>query len=1272
MSQKRPNVWRQGAAIAIAALVLWLGSPAFAQVTTGTIAGKVTDSQGGAMPGVVVTVTSESRNTLLATVTTDASGDFVAPNVTADTYTIDATMSGFKPVKRTGVSVSGGQRVVLQTLTLEIGGLDETVQVVAEAALLQAQSGERSFTVTSTDLTNLPVSGRNFASYAALVPGVSGTQRIGGGGTNAVSIDGVASIDAGNNAQLLQLNTDAIAEVRVLTSGYQAEFGRNAGVQITAVTKSGTNRFRGSAYEIMERSDWNTVSWANQLNGTTPGVSNQDTFGFTLGGPVGRPGGNNKLFFFYGHEFRPSSSGGTTQRVRLPTNDELNGDFRRSTDNNGNLITLKAPYSNGLLPTDANCGSAAAPMPCRNILAWWKNTVGAEPNISQDRVIAEKLNYNYETTSAVLDSLLQQPMFRADYQFSPDLRVSGRYAGQDATVQVTPGPVLPGFNDTLQPSRSIHQYGVTVNYTINPTMFLEATYGGGSNYLGAFPVTPYSDRRHPATGMANFPLLFNQNGIPMGPGQNRDVVAASDVPWLEDNKIYLPPLFYFGSLIGPSSNQAPGNPNPPSINYPEFITESNTREFVVSLTKVAGRHTFKSGFYWYNSLKPQNRGGPSANPAVTTGDQQAFHGRVNFQQDASNPLDTGFGYANAMLGIFSTYNQQSQFVFGDFVTNNIEGYLQDNWRVTNRLTLDYGVRIVHQQPQYDRQVQSSNFFVDKWALSQAPALYESGCAVAQNPCPQNQRQAKNPETGALLGPGTAFAIGSVVIGSGDDSNGVRLAGTDGNNKYNYTWPSVAWAPRTGFAYDLMGDQRVVLRGGYGLFFDRPSANTVLNQIGNPPFVQSPVLRWSTLNNVAENGLGSGLVTQGVGHLTTFQYDAPIPKSAQWNAGVQMALPWASSLDVSYVGMRAWDMFRDVDINSINYGAAFLPENQDPTLAPAPNGANAVVEDLMRPYVGLGRIQQNTGDNWSSFHSIQLSFQRRFRSGFSFGVNDTWALRNRSAVANRLEHYVEGDSVLYRQRADLAAAEELDSVNTIATHQLRANAVWDLPDYRSTTTVGRVIGAIVNDWQTSGILTASTGTPYSVGYSYNSAGSNINITGSPQYGGRIYLLDTGNLGSGCSSNQYAQFNNSVSAVNGGVVSGAFRAPTGPATVPAGVSVTGAAYSDGPSVGLESAPGHLKGCASAIFDMSLARQFHLGSGRTAEFRVEAFNLFDTVVFTGRNATLALNTPTNPTMRAPQYTADGSLVETRLRPQDAGFGAVTGAAPLRTLRVQFRFSF
>src|SRR5690606_24574204 len=144
------------------------------------------------------------------------------------------------------VAVSPGDRVTVPPLVIEVGATEETITVSADAPLIQAQSGERSFTVTTTAVEALPIVTRNFANLAALTPGTLDNERLGGGGQNNVMIDGVSSMDTGSNGQNLQLNIDAIAEVKILTSGYQAEYGRSSGLQITAVTRSGTNRFRGS------------------------------------------------------------------------------------------------------------------------------------------------------------------------------------------------------------------------------------------------------------------------------------------------------------------------------------------------------------------------------------------------------------------------------------------------------------------------------------------------------------------------------------------------------------------------------------------------------------------------------------------------------------------------------------------------------------------------------------------------------------------------------------------------------------------------------------------------------------------------------------------------------------------------------------------------------------------------------------------------------------------------------------------------------------------
>ncbi|MEO8482986.1 MAG: carboxypeptidase-like regulatory domain-containing protein [Acidobacteriota bacterium] len=1232
-----------------------------AQITTGAVFGTVKDAQGAAVPGATVILISETRGTKSAPMVTNTAGEFSLPNITADTYTVEVAMDGFKTAARKGVPVSGGDRVAVPAVVLEVGGRAEVVNVTAEVALIQAQSGERSAVVEPAQIQNLPISGRNFTAVLANIPGITGTTRLGGGGQNNIMMDGISAMDTGNNGQMLQMNMDAIQEVKVLTQGYQAEYGRSSGLQISAVTKGGSNRFHGSFYEIRTDSTWNEVSWANQKNGTAPGVSKNDTLGYTIGGPIGRPGGNNKLFFFYSHEYRPTTSGGGVRRFTLPTALEMSGDFSQSVDNQGKPIPQLYDATRG---AKTGCtGTVAAPgvsttcfpgnkIPANRmystgltVLNMWKAASGFAPNGISGQ------GYNYEGNDPITKNLTQQPAIRADYQFNASLRVTGKYAGQRQTVQVSPGSI-PGFNDTFQKYPFIHNFSTTLNYTITPTTFFEGTWGMIVNYLGAPPITQYSNRNN--LGLGNFPLIFPDAGYMDPRYYERNVLVGTSTPFFDQNTnmMSLPPTFSWGSLVGNA---------PPNISYPGFLNINRTNDVSLSLSKVMGRHTAKAGFYLNHSYKAQNTGAGGGSSA-------GFQGVVNFGQDSNNPLDTGFGYANAMLGIFSSYTQSSRFVEGSFLYNNVDWYLQDNWRVNNRLTLDYGLRFVHQQPQYDQYQQSSNFFLDRWSLAAAPQLYVTGCAVAQAPgtaCPSASRQAKNPITGKLLGANTTAAIGTIVPNSGDLSNGIRKAG-DGISKYNYVWPNIVYAPRVGAAYDLTGNQRMVIRGSYGLFFDRPDGNSVFSQVGNPPFTQNPILRYSRLQDV---GSGSGLTTDAPQSMVVFQYKNPIQKSSQWNTGIQMALPWASSLDVSYVGQHSFDRLQTVNINSVDLGSAFLPQNQDPTLASATPGGAAYATELMRPYRGLNAISQNTGFAWNTYHSIQSSFNRRFQRGLSFGLNYTYQISNVQNIGKRLEHLADGT---FRERADQAQAQALLGDQGVTPHLVRANFVWDLPDYKRDGTANKVVGAVINDWQLSGILTASSGAAYEAGFSYNSNGANVNLTGSPDFGARPILVTPNALGAGCTKDQYSQFNNSVASVGGGLVSTAYRAPTGPATLPAAFANYYGVTSDGPSVGLESGVNYLRGCASSIMDVTLQRNFRLGGGRTVSVRLDAFNVFNTVVFNGRQSSLSLNSPTTPTMRTAQFLADGSVDPTRVKPQDAGFGAVTGASTLRNFQAQVRFTF
>jgi hypothetical protein len=1206
-----------------------------AQITTGTVAGTVKDTQGGVIPGATVVLISEARGTRSVSLVTNERGDYVFPNITPDTYTIEVTMSGFRTLRRGGIAVSGGERVVVPALVIEPGGAAETIEVTAEAPLIQAQSGERSFAVTSTQIENLPLSGnRNFASLTALTPGVGGTTtRLGGGGQNNIMMDGISAMDTGNNGQMLQMNIESIAEVKVLTQGYQAEFGRSSGLQITAVTKSGTNRFHGSLYDIEDNSDWNTNSWVNQKNGDPKTVSKTRTWGYSIGGPVGKPGGSNKLFFFYSHEYRPSTSGGTINRFRVPTALERAGDFSQTLDNQGRLFnTIKDPALTGTCSATNTTacfadGGVLGRIPASRLYQVGVNLLSRYPLPNVDQ--APGTNYNYELARPTDKNLLQQPAVRLDYQFSPALRFTGKYSAQRQRRRVIPGTMSP-FNDVLTPYPYITNYGFTVNYTLSPTTFLEGTFGSIKNELagggsGGILTDPSATLASPA--LSGLPIIYPDSGVLDNTGYYAYKIMEREKPVYWDSnakQILVPPNFAWGNRIGAA---------PPTQTFPGFLNINQTKDVAISITKVAGRHTMKAGFYNNHSYKAQNTGaGGVANLSP--------FGYINFGNDTNNALDSGFGYANAALGVFTQYLQQEKFVEGSMVYNNTEFYLQDNWKMNSRLTLDYGMRFTRQQPQYDQFQQMSNFFPDKWSATAAPTLYVPGCNNGAATCTGNTLNAMDPRTNTILVvPGVAntqAAIGTVIPGSGDLLNGIRQAG-NGIAKTDYTWPSLVLGPRFGIAYDVSGTQAFVIRGGAGLFYDRPNGNTIFSIPTNPPITTSSDLRNGQLQT-----LGTGLSTIGVPAMSTFQYDAKVPSSTQWNAGVQTAMPWAMSLDVSYVGQHGFNLLQQVNLNAVDIGAAYLPENQDRTKAPsATPGATALTTNLLRPLQGLSAIQQQTPAFWQTFHSIQTSLQRRFRNGVSFGVNYTLTMQyvGNSGLTWRLQHAPDGTISI---RPDQARYEELNRSLGGQPHVLRANWVWDLPDLSlNSGGARRVLGAVLNDWQLSGIFQAESGDAYDIGYSYQSNGGSVNLTGSPDYGARTVFV--GDPGSGCSGNQFVQFNTAA--------------------------VTGPAYN---SDGLESGRNLLRGCPDHTVDLSISRNIRLGGGRQATIRLDAFNAFNVVVINDRNDTIQFVSPTNLTIRNSQTLADGSIDPDRLTPETAGFGAATSAQAMRTVRLTFRFSF
>ena len=1217
--------------LAVLGTALVLPGIVAAQITTGSVAGIVQDEQGGLIPGATVVLVDEARGTRSISVVTGADGTYTFVNVAAGEYTVEVSMTGFSTLRRPGVQVSPGDRVNVPVLTIEVGGTTEVVSVSAEAPLIQAQSGERSFAIESSSVANLPMANRSFAALVELAPGVADADpvrasRVGGGGAANFMLDGISTMDTGSNRLIVAVNTESIAEVKVLTSGYQAEYGRSSGMQITAVTKSGTNRFHGSIYDIERRSDWNANSRTNILNGDPKTPFEQREWGFSVGGPVGKPGGENKIFFFYAQEFQPRVGGGNIVRHRMPTALERAGDFSQSTDNRGEPFNLIRDASTGL-PCSADdtsgcfqAGGVLGRIPADRLYQPGLAVLNSFPMPNVEARPGQEYNFQITRPEQRLTSI--QPAVRIDVVPFSSLRGSFKYTGWRQPDKIQPG-TIPGYNDTKMQRPVVGSIAVTANYTITPTTFLEVTYGTARNEQAgcslqgapsfcttALPMSPSTNRLN--NGLEDLPYIFPDAQV-INPsyyayGVFNDVQPA---PW-DGTRLQMAPNYSWGNRVGS---------DPPDTPFPGYLNVNSTWDFSASLTKVAGRHTIKAGFYQTHSYKAQQRGN--------------WNGNLDFGQTSNNPLDSGFGFSNAALGVFNAYSQASSYVEGNFVYDNVEGYVQDNWRVNNRLTLDYGVRIVHQAPQYDELLQASNFLPDRWNPAEAPLLYAAGCAGGAVVCSGDTRRAMNPATGEILGAGSALLIGNLVPDSGNPMNGLFLAG-QGIPDTVYRYPGIAFAPRFGLAYDLTGTQSMVFRTGGGLFFDRPDGNAVMTSVENPPTYRLIELRYGTLRNLSD----AEFAIEGVPNLEVYELDSDLPSSVQWNAGVQMELPWNSALDVSYVGQHGFNELERVDINAVDFGAAFLPENQDPTLGESSTPGGTVVDtDRMRSFQGFGRIRQQWSRGWQTYHSVQVSLQRRFSNGLSFGFNDTISIANRESTGARLQHGADGS---YSIRPDQEDADRLLGRTIGARHILKANAVWDLPDLVGDTAGLRVLGYVLNDWQVAGVWTARTGQPYTIGYSYEDGGSSINLTGSPDYGARIRVV--GDPGSGCSSNVYAQFNTA-----------AFQGP-----LPG-------------SVGLESGNDYLRGCFQSALDLSLSRVIRLGGERSLQFRVDVFNLPNAAGITNRNTTIQLTSPNDPVTAVNlPFDENGNLIASRSLPRNAGFGVANGYQAPRSVQAQVRFSF
>ena len=389
---------------------------------------------------------------------------------------------------------------------IEPGAIAETVTVTGMSPIVQTMSGERSFAVTAEQIDTLPFARLNFTAVTAFTPGVvptgasAGGTRLGGASQNNIMMDGISAMDTGNNGQMLNMNIDAIGEVKILTQGYQAEFGRSSGLQITAVTKSGSNRFRGSAYDRQTRLRLGREQLGQPEERRSEAENEQQVLGYTIGGPIGKPGGNNKLFFFYAHEYRPTSPRRSTTAIRsgfrVPTAAERAGDFSQTVDNTGALFNLIKDPSSTLPCTAANtagcfqAGGVLGKIPSSALIR--PGPRGAQSlSVTQRRtgpgpeLQLRSWRRRSPTTSRSSRPSASTTSCRRTSAFT------GKYYGQRARKLVTPG-TIPGFNDVLNPYPVHHQLRRHRGLVINNSTFSRAR-------TGSFAISSRAarDRRHP-------------------------------------------------------------------------------------------------------------------------------------------------------------------------------------------------------------------------------------------------------------------------------------------------------------------------------------------------------------------------------------------------------------------------------------------------------------------------------------------------------------------------------------------------------------------------------------------------------------------------------------------------------------------------------------------------------------------------------------------------------------------------------------------------------
>jgi hypothetical protein len=1016
-----------------------------AQTITGTLVGSLSDPSGLAIAGGRITLVQVETGAVRDTVASER-GDFVLSSLPPGEYTLVAKAEGFKLAEWKRIMLTASETRSLGAITMEIGSLTESVTVTTEGAAVQTASSERAEVITSSQISGLQVKGRNVYTLLELMPGVAVapepetpgrgvSTNVNGSRANTVNLtlDGLGINQAAAANGLLTVSQEAVSELKLLTVGYPAEYGRFVGANLQIVTKSGTRDFHGWGSYFKRHEEFNANNFFNNRLGLDKPQYRYNVWNYGIGGPIFIPGKWNtkrdKLFFLWSQEFWPVKTAGGIRQVTVPTELERAGNFSQSVDLNGRLIPVKDP-TNGLQFPGNVIPASRLDSSGRGLLNSFPT-----PNFLNRTLSAGRYNF---VDQASQSSPVHLETLKLDYNHSPKHRFSSALHMALERNEGYQTPVSGGSTNwnMLYNTFSNMPVQLVIRYTgvYSPTVVNELTIGG------------YRDPQ-----VESFPEDAVKNNLRQTWGFTVGQIAPSN------NAYGILPNVSFGGVTQAANRAFDGR-------FP-FLQLNLGYAFSDSLTKTWGPHTLKAGILVDRFI---TSGGGDAN--------NNFPGNFDFATDANNPLDTGYAYANAVLGVFRNYTEATGRPGDRVWFSGTDWFVQDSWKVNRRLTLDYGLRFCWiGYPVYPRR-RVAGFRIDQYDRQKAVRLIRPGLSGGK-------QVGLDPVTGQTY---PAALVGAIVPNSGNPSNGMVSPLLDPSYPVSLLKnPGPRPAPRFGFAYDPWGKGKSSLRGGFGVFYNRsqqaagPSVQT--------PIISNPILYYATFRDVLSS---AGIVFPQA--VSGSDPNIRTPRIMNFHVSFERNVGFGTIVDVAYVGSLGRHLLWSRLLDPIPLGANFNPANANPT-----NTRVALSPVFLRGYQGYSGVTYSEWAGTSNYHSLQVTANRRFARGVEFGAAWTWskAMNFNDADGNAVTSLVPVRIWNY----GLAGYDR--------THVLRANWLWSVP---SVPWRARTLDRVLNHWQVSGIASFVSGAPAAVGYSFVTS---TDITGTSDLGARIVAADSPVLGRG---------------------------------------------------------------------------------------------------------------------------------------------------------------